>query len=292
MATDSEQADGKGGDTITIAAFQGRVVFEDPAANLDTIEENVGRAEAAGASIVCFPETFLHGYFPDEAWARRNALSLDSPEFAAILERLACYTPTVLLGLNEIRGADIYNTEVVIEGGALVGRYSKNYLVYNYFKRGHEFPVFERDGVKFGVIICADSSFSEPARIEAMRGAQIIFSPHFNYIGYEGLDDHTYRVRHHHIALAVKNDVYVVKSNVVVPAGVGATVFGREGVGVGESFILNRRGRPMAEAGLCTETLLVHTIEKSDLAGDRRPFHRTDKVIADTLAAEYAEFAE
>ena len=47
----------------------------------------------------------------------------------------------------------------------------------------------------------------------------------------------------------------------------------------------------MAEAGLCTETLLVHTIEKSDLAGDRRPFHRTDKAIADTLAAEYAKFA-
>lgn len=290
MVTKTEHPDG-GPETITIAAFQGRVAFGDADANLDTIEENVRRAQDAGCAIVCFPETFLHGYFPDEALARRNALSLDGPEFAGILARLSSYSPTILFGLNELRGDDIYNTEVVIERGVLVGRYSKNYLVYDYFKRGHEFPVFERDGVTFGVIICADSSFSEPARIEAMRGAQIIFSPHFNYIGYEGLDDHTYRVRNHHIALAVKNDVYVVKSNVVVPEGVGAPIFGRAGVGVGESFILNRRGRPMAEAGLCTETLLVHTIEKRDLAGDRRPFQRTDKVIADTLAAEYAKFA-
>ena len=152
--------------------------------------------------------------------------------------------------------------------------------------------MFGRAGVNVGVVICADSSYSEPASIEAMRGAQIIFSHHFNYIGYDGLDDHTYRVRNHHVAIAVKNDVYVVKSNVVVPESVGAPIFERPGVGVGDSFILNRRGRPMAEAGLCTEALLIHSIPKNDLAGDRRPCHRTDKAIADTLAAEYAKFAD
>ena len=104
MAMAAGGADSGGSDAITIAAFQGRVAFEDPDANLATIEENVRHAEAAGASIVCFPETFLHGYFPDEERARRNALSLDSPEFAAILERLSSYTPTILFGLNEIRG--------------------------------------------------------------------------------------------------------------------------------------------------------------------------------------------
>jgi len=276
---------------ITIAAFQGRVVFEDPEANLETIEKVAAEAEAGGCSIVCFPETFLHGYFPQMEWARKNAVSLDGPFFQDVLGRLAKFSPTILFGLNEIRGDDLYNTEVVVERGKLVGRYSKNYLVYDYFRRGHEFPVFERDGVKFGIIICADSSYTEPARIAAMRGAQIVFSPHFNYIGYDGLDDHTYRVRNHHVALAVKNDVYVVKSNVVVPESVGAPIFGRSGVGIGDSFILNRRGRPMAEAGLCTETLLVHSIPRDDLAGEQRPFHRTDKVIADTLAAEYAKFA-
>ncbi len=276
---------------ITIAAFQGPIAFGDPEANLATIETALQEAEAAGCSIVCFPETFLHGYFPSEERARANAVSLDGPFFQDILKRLAKYDATILFGLNELRGGDLYNTQVVIEKGRLLGRYSKNYLVYNYFQRGHEFPVFSRDGVKFGIVICADSSFSEPARILAMRGAQIIFSPHFNYIGYDGLDDHTYRVRHHHIALAVKNDVYVVKANVVVPESNGFPIFDRRGVGVGDSFILNRRGRPMAEAGLCTETLLVHPIPKNDLAGDKRPFHRTSKSIADTLAAEYAKFA-
>jgi len=276
---------------IKIAAYQGPVVFGNPEANLAEVEAALQRAESAGCSIVCFPETFLHGYFPKRELALQNAVSLDGEYFQSVLQRLSGYAPTIVLGLNELRGDDLYNTAVVIERGKLLGRYSKNYLVYDYFKRGHEFPVFERDGVGFGIVICADSSFSEPARIAAMRGAQIIFSPHFNYMAYDGLDDHTYRVRNHHVALAVKNDVYVVKSNVVVPEGVGFPIFNRRGVGVGDSFILNRRGRPMAEAGLCTKTLLIHAIAKDDLAGEKRPFHRTDKVIAETLAAEYARFA-
>ena len=130
---------------ITIAAFQGPVVFEDPEANLKSIEEATAQAQDAGASIVCFPETFLHGYFPSEERARENSVALDGPEFEAILGRLATFEPTILFGLNELRGDDLYNTEVVVEKGKLVGRYSKNYLVYNYFRRGHEFPVFERD---------------------------------------------------------------------------------------------------------------------------------------------------
>ena len=277
---------------ITIAAYQGPVVFEDPEANLKAVEAALKEAESADCSIVCFPETFLHGYFSDPEWARKNAVSLNGEYFQSVLERLAGYRATIILGLNELRGDDLYNTAVVIHDGKLLGRYSKNYLVYNYFERGHEFPVFERDGVKFGIVICADSSFTEPARIAAMRGAQIIFSPHFNYIAYDGLDDHTYRVRNHHIALAVKNDVYVAKSNVVVPESVGFPIFDRHGAGVGDSFILNRRGRPMAEAGLCRHVLLVHSIPKDDLAGDQRPFHRTSKAIAVTLAAEYAKFAK
>ena len=36
--------------------------------------------------------------------------------------------------------------------------------------------------MKFGVIICADGGYIEPARILALKGARIIFAPHYNYI--------------------------------------------------------------------------------------------------------------
>ena len=169
---------------MRIAAFQGPVAFGDPKTNLETIEQTLAKAEAQDVSIVCFPETFLHGYFREEDQARRNAVRLDDTYFRKLRERLAKYRPVVLFGLNELRDDQLFNTVVVLRQGELLGRYSKNYLVFKYFQRGSEFPVFEHDGVKFGVVICADTSYIEPARILAMKGAQIIFTPHFNYIGY------------------------------------------------------------------------------------------------------------
>ncbi|NOZ24092.1 MAG: carbon-nitrogen hydrolase family protein [Planctomycetes bacterium] len=272
---------------MKIAACQTRVVFRDMEANLKTTVEALEKAEAEGVQILCMPETFLHGYFPDEGEARKNAVDLEGREFQEVLDRVKGFSPMLLIGLNERREGDLYNTVVVIDRGKLIGLYSKNYLVYPYFRRGHEFPVFEKDGVKFGIIICADSSYMEAARIEAMRGAQIIFSPHFNYITYDHLDHHTRRVRSHHIARAAENDCYVVKANVVVPQSVGEPVMGRAGVGVGDSFILDRIGRFVGEAGLMTETLLVHDIPEDDLAKPRRPFHRTTPEIARQLHAEY-----
>jgi len=274
---------------MRVAAYQGPVVFGDAEANLQTVLESLRAAEEQRVQILCLPETFLHGYFPSAEQARANAVDLGGDEFQYLLKRLEPYSPTLILGLNELRGDTLYNTAVVVERGRLLGRYSKNYLVFDYFERGHEFPVFERDGVKFGVIICADSSYMEPARIEAMRGAQIIFSPHFNYIGYDGLEDHTWRVRQQHVARAIENDVHVVRANVVVPESQGAAVFGYSGVGVGDSFVLNRRARVMTEAGLCAKALLVHEIPEEDLAGEQRPFHRIDAEIAGQLAAEYAK---
>src|SRR5206468_2458774 len=135
-----------------------------------------------------------------------------------------------------------------IERGRLVGKYSKNFPIFAYFQRGHEFPVFEKRGIKYAVAICADTSYTEALRIMAMRGARIVFTPHFNYIGHEGLDDHTRRVRNHHVAIALDNDVFVARSNVVVPESQGEPIFGYKGVGVGDAFILDRRGRALAEA--------------------------------------------
>jgi len=272
---------------MKIAACQARVVFGDVEANLKTTLNALQKAEEAGAQILCMPETFLQGYFNNEEAALQNSISLDSTEFKELLVELGKFSPMLLLGLNELRDERLFNTMVVVDDGELIGRYSKNYLVFNYFCRGHDFPVFEKDGVKFGIIICADSSYMEPARIEAMRGAQIIFSPHFNYIGHEGVDAHTKAVRSQHVARAVENEVYVIKTNVVVPETVGEPNMGYSGVGVGDSFILNRQGIAVAEAGIFSETMLVYDIPEEDLTGSKRRFHSASDEIVRQLFDEY-----
>jgi len=267
-------------DTFRVAAFQGRIKERDPEASIEATCRALEWADERDAHVLCMPETFLQGYFDtrEEAW--EHSIELDSSEFADICSRLGAYSATLLLGLNERRGPDLYNTVVVLEHGKLVGRYSKNYLVHKYFKRGLEFPVFERAGVKYGIIICADSGHLEPARILAMRGAQVIFSPHFNRMPHDKVDHHYRRVRSHHVARAVENGCWVVRSNIIWPDD-------GQRLGLGDSFILNELGEFVCQAGMLTETMLFHAIPKESLAAGQRSWHRSHPAIYNAMHAEY-----
>ena len=266
--------------TFRVAAFQGRITERDPEASLRKTCEALQWADEREAHVLCMPETYLQGYFDtrEEAW--ENSIDLESSGFADVCARVGSYNATLLLGLNERRGEDLYNTVVVVEHGQCVGKYSKNYLVRDYFERGLEFPVFQRDGVTFGIIICADSSYMEPARIEAMRGAQVIFSPHFNRMPHDRVDHHYRRVRSHHVARAVENGCWVVRSNIIWPDD-------GEKLGVGDSFILNELGEFVCQAGLLTETMLFHAIPRDRLASGKRPWHRSHPGIYNPLHTEY-----
>ncbi|HEV3006187.1 MAG TPA: carbon-nitrogen hydrolase family protein [Pirellulales bacterium] len=276
---------------MKIATFQGPVVFGDAEANLSATEAALTEAEARGAEILAMPETFLHGFFSPQKFTPQYAIDLEGAWFRKnVLERFANFDGTLLLGLNERRGDGVLNTVAVIERGKLSGTYSKTYAYLSYETRGEQFPIFERRGIKFGIAICADTSYIEPARILAMKGAQIIFTPHFNYIDYDHLADHTTEVRNHHIAIAIDNGVYVARANVVVPESAGSGPLGYAGVGVGDSLILDRRGRVLAEAGISRRALLVAELPDDDLRkGGPQRWRNTSPAIAAALHDEYQQ---
>ncbi len=110
-----------------------------------------------------------------------------------------------------------------------------------FHQQGRDFPIFERDGVKFGVIICADGGYIEPTRILALKGARIIFAPHYNYIRKEGLIGHFMQVRADHVARARENGVHFVRGNNVA-FGKDAAFIHSDGVGYGDSYILDADG--------------------------------------------------
>lgn len=275
---------------MIIAVFQGPVVFGDAEANLATTETALAEAESRGAEILAMPETFLHGFFSPQKFTMDYAVDLQSLQFRKIVDRFKKYECTLLLGLNERQGDRVFNTVAAIERGKLLGTYSKTYAYLGYETRGEKFPVFERRGVKYGIAICADTSYIEPARILAMQGAQIIFTPHFNYIDYEHVADHTTEVRHHHIAMAIDNGVYVARSNVVVPESAGAGPSGYAGVGVGDSLILDRRGRVLAEAGISRRALLTADLPDDDLrSGGPQRWRYTSPAIASAMYEQYQQ---
>ena len=231
--------------------------------NLHRVEEGLARAETERAEIVSFPECFLTGYPDTEDPARRGAIAMDSPQIAKVLDLTSRFDPTLIVGFNELRGADLYNTALVAHRGHLLGIYSKCAAYQKFHKQGRTFPVFERGGVKFGVIICADGGYIEPPRILALKGARIIFAPHFNSIPDQGLLRHFMKVRADHTARAIENSVYFVRGNNVVldPAKSGLTR--NPGIGYGDSYIVDPGGEIVVRSRRHVEDFIMADVDAS-----------------------------
>lgn len=234
--------------------------YDDFDANLAKIVAGLERADAERIAIVSFPECFLTGYPDTEELARKNAFAVDSAEMMRVLDQTARFQATFIVGFNELRGTDLYNTALVGHKGHLLGTYSKCFAYQPFHRQGREFPVFDRDGVKFGVVICADGGYIEPSRILALKGARIIFSPHFNYISKEGLIGHFQHVRADHVARAVENCVYFVRGNNVV-AGKEPAITRYEGVGYGDSYIVDPHGEIVVRSRRHREDLIFADID-------------------------------
>lgn len=226
-------------------------------ANLKTVIRGLDLGAEAGLAIVCFPESFLTGYFAKEEDARAHSFSTDSPEMERLLRETSRYGSLFMVGFNERRGEALYNTVAVIEKGRLLGTYSKA-MPGMYFTPGRDFPVFEKDGLVFGVIICADGGYIEPARILALKGARFIFAPHFNFLT-EPLA-HYQTVRSDHVARAVENGVYFLRGNNVVPDR-QLDGWDRQGYGYGDSYVLNPNGQVVAAAGLYDEYVMIYNVD-------------------------------
>lgn len=210
--------------------------------NLMRFTEGLARADLERAAIVSFPECFLTGY-PDRAEeARRGAFAVDSEKMMRVLDASSQYEAMGIVGFNELRGEDLYNTAAVVHRGHLLGVYSKCAAYQKFHKQGRDFPVWTHQGLTFGVIICADGGYIEPARILALKGAQVIFAPHFNAIAGSHLLGHFMKVRADHSARASENGVYFVRGNNVILDPAGSGLSNPDVVGYGDSYIMDRDG--------------------------------------------------
>jgi len=261
--------------------------------NLARFEEGLKRAEDERVAIVTFPECFLTGYPDNEPEARRGAFAADSEKMAKLLDITSRHEPLAIVGLNEVRGADLYNTAAIVHRGHLLGTYSKCSAYMSFYKQGRDFPVFEHQGVKFGVLICADGGYIDPARILALKGARIIFAPHFNAIAPGGLLSHFEKVRSDHTARAVENSIYFVRANnVVLDAGKSGLTHHPESVGYGDSYIVDPGGEILVRSRRHVEDFIFADIDLargpdkawgvSKSAWSHREFHA---LVAEAAAA-------
>lgn len=134
------------------------------------------RAEAAGVSLLVFPEGYLQGYLLAQQEICDAAINLSSPQFEDVLAQFPAYGPMIVVGLIEEDAGQFFNTAIVVNAGSLIGRYRKKHLLpaERGYAPGTDCPVFEVDGLRFGISICYDTNFPDTARDIADAGASLI----------------------------------------------------------------------------------------------------------------------
>lgn len=249
--------------TVRIAAAQTPEFREEPDAALDWAAEIAAQAQDAGAALLCFPEGFLQGYLTDEAAARRHALDLVSPAFGAVLERLPKAGPMIVMGLIEVEDGALFNTAVVVDRGAVIGRYRKTHLLggEGFFAAGTDSPVFEvAGGLRFGINICYDTNFPQAAHKVAAQGASLIVCPANNMLRREAAE--TWKHAHN----AVRGDRCRETGLWMISADVTGEREGR--IAWGPTAVLDPAGEVVVQLPLDEPGLLVFDIPVS--AGGRR----------------------
>jgi agmatine deiminase len=173
---------------VTIGLIQ-TSVSENIAENMKKTAEKIEQVTKLGAQIVCLQELYRTRYFPQQENQDSKGLAETIPgKSTELFSGLAKKHGIVIIAplFEKSREGKFYNTAVVINcDGEIMGTYRKAHIPYDpyfyekdYFESGDtDYQVFNTSFARIGVLICYDQWFPEAARINALRGAEIIFYP-------------------------------------------------------------------------------------------------------------------
>jgi len=220
----------------------------DKKGNWQRLQELVTQAgRQGGAQLVVTPEGVLDGYVINDVNSekdstRKKSLLRQFHDLAEPLQgpyirqarRLAdTLNIYLVMGFLEKAGPVLYNAALLLDpDGDIIGHYRKSHFAQGYrvnpdtYRPGDEFPVFSTPFGKVGILICYDRQLPEPARILALKGAQLLLVPSYgSYTDEHGWNTALMRTR------AYENSMPVVFCNPY------------------QSLILSDRGEVKAEGG-------------------------------------------
>ena len=160
-----------------------------------------------------------------------KAQPIPGPLTNALAAKARQYRTYAIATLLEADGKLFHNTAVLIDReGRIVGRYRKVHLTMGETESGltpgHDYPVFDTDFGRIGIMTCWDNWFGESARALRLAGAEVLFLP----LAGDGVPAHW---EHVWKARAMDNGVWLVTSSTVTDS---------------PSRILNPQGEVLADA--------------------------------------------
>lgn len=257
--------------------------------NLERALKTIDRAAGDGANLIAFGELYLSGYRTDE-WLHKWATTIRPPDrhVQTLVDAATKHNMVILMGagtFGEFMPGDVYNSTLIVCPGGSVDVYRKSHVAafpYSegvslercFYSPGKDLPVFETAVGRIGIHICYDMSFPEVARVQTLKGAEVLINTSGSAAGFEEYWDHMAYAR------AVENLTWYVVCSVV---GVQ-----RDTVLFGGSRVIDPSGVTVAKAKYNEEDYVV-----ADLDLDRaRSARSTSHTLSTRQPALYAAIAE
>lgn len=252
---------------VTIGLIQ-TSVSESIAENMRKTALKIEEVASKGAQIICLQELYRTRYFPQQKNQSVQDLAEPIPgESTKLFSRIAKKHKIVIIAplFEKAKNGVFYNSAVVIDSnGEIMGTYRKAHIPQDpyfyekdYFASGDsDYQVFDTMFARIGVLICYDQWFPEPARINTLKGAEIIFYP--TAIGY--VKGYTSEDGDWHDAWKTVQRAHAIANGVNVAA---VNRVGEEGELEfwGGSFVCDSFGKIIAEASTTKEAGLIVTVD-------------------------------
>ncbi len=154
----------------------------------------------------------------------------------------------------------------MINKGKLTGGYRKTHLVEPnelFYTPGTEYPIFEVNGLKYGINICYDAQFSDAAKSVADQGAKLLLSLTQNMLRRETAE--YWKDKHSSICVerVKETGMWYVRSDVtgIRPPG----QYGKKRIGYGPTMALNPIAEVVAQVPLMTVGMIAVDISQSEI---------------------------
>ncbi|MBK7616101.1 MAG: NAD+ synthase [Burkholderiales bacterium] len=183
---------------VQVALIQINATVGDLPGNARLLADAARAAYGNGARVALAPELSLTGYPPEDLLLRPAFMRACERELAVLAATLSDCEGLHLVvghpksweGATDLRSKSLslprrFNAASVLAGGRVLATYCKrelpNYQVFDerrYFASGRDAGqgpvVFEAAGLRFGLLICEDAWFDEPAQTAKAAGAQVL----------------------------------------------------------------------------------------------------------------------
>lgn len=231
--------------------------------NLATIARWTAAAAEKKAAVICFPELSVSGY-STKSNIKLYSETIPGP-ITRQLQKIAAENRIVLLaGMAEEDAAGrLFASHLVVSPERILGVYRKLHIAppeRQIFSQGEQAPLFEMNGMKFGIQLCYDAHFPELATRMAADGADLIFMPHASP---RATPREKYNSWMRHLtARAFDNSVFIVACNQVGDNRNGLSFSGVAAV-IGPSGLVQEK--KLSDQ----ESMLVCTLKAEDLSNVR-----------------------